>query len=80
LGDVEAASRLDDGCLNYGYFQSITDPGAFVAVEEWRDMDALRAHLQQPHVARLIGALPDALAEPPSIVAHTVAESGPLPL
>jgi len=79
LAEVEEASRREDGCLNYGYFRSITDPGQFVAVEEWRDMDALRVHLQQPTVAKLIEALPDALAEPPEIVAHTVSDSGPLP-
>src|SRR3712207_1810977 len=80
LRDGEAASRLEDGCLNYGYFVSMTDPGQFIAVEEWRDMAALEAHLRQPHVARLIAAVPDVVAEPPEIVAHTVAEGGDLPL
>jgi quinol monooxygenase YgiN len=80
LTEVEAASRTDDGCVNYGYYESITDPGALVAVEEWRDQAALEAHLAQPHVARLIGALPDMLDGPPEILAHDVASSGPLPL
>jgi quinol monooxygenase YgiN len=80
LEEVQAASRGDDGCLHYGYHAEITDPDALVAVEEWRDADALAAHLHQPHVARLVAALPDMLAARPEIVAHDVARSGPLPL
>ncbi|MCW2989906.1 MAG: antibiotic biosynthesis monooxygenase [Solirubrobacterales bacterium] len=80
LAEVEAASRADDGCVNYGYYESVTEPGAMIAVEEWRDEDALKAHLGQPHVRKLIAALPAMLDGPPEILAHDVAGSGPLPL
>ena len=43
-------------------------------------MEALEAHLRTPHVARLIAALPEFADGPLDIAAHTVAESGPLPL
>ncbi len=79
LNDVQEASRRDDGCLAYGYYSNVADPRSFVAVEEWRDMDALRDHLTQPHVARLSSALPDLLEGAPEIRAHEVASSGPLP-
>ena len=81
LAEVQEASRADDGCLNYGYYESITDASSFVAVEEWRDMDALAAHLRTPHVGRLIAALGE-LGERSGfeIAAHEVARSGPLPL
>ena len=59
LEEVQAASRRDDGFLHYGYYTEITDPLSFIAVEEWRDNEALAAHLRQPHVARLIAALPE---------------------
>ena len=62
-----------DGCLHYGYYTEITDPLSFVAVEEWRDNDALAAHLRQPHVARLIAALPDLGDGRLEIAAHEVA-------
>jgi len=52
---------------------------SFSAVEEWRDDEALAAHLRQPHVARLIAALPAVGDGPPEIAAHEVAASGPLP-
>ena len=77
---VQAASRRDDGCLHYGYYTEITDPLSFIAVEEWRDNEALAAHLRQPHVARLIAALPELGDGRLEIAAHEVAASGPLPL
>jgi quinol monooxygenase YgiN len=80
LIDVQAASRADDGCLNYGYYAEVADPLSYVAVEEWRDMPALDAHLRQPHIARLIGALPELGDGPPQIGVHVVAETVPLPL
>jgi quinol monooxygenase YgiN len=80
LHDVQAASREDDGCLNYGYYREVADDMAFIAVEEWADAAALEAHLGTPHVARLIAALPVHAAEQVQIAAHTVSESGPLPL
>jgi quinol monooxygenase YgiN len=52
----------------------------FVAVEEWRDQDALEAHLRTEHVGRLIAALPEHAAEPPEISAHIVVDTVPLPL
>src|SRR3954451_19434100 len=80
LGDVQEASREDDGCVNYGYSRGIVDDTEFVAVEEWRDMEALEAHLRTPHVGRLIAALPGHSAAPPEIACHVVAETVPLPL
>ena len=80
LKDVQAASRLDDGCLNYGYYSNVDDSSSYVAVEEWRDMRVLEDHLRTPHVARLIAALPEHADGPPEIAAHVVSESLPLPL
>ncbi len=75
LEEVQEASRRDDGCVNYGYYAEITDPDSLIAVEEWRDIAALEAHLRQPHVLRLVEALPGMIAEPPTIVAHEVVAS-----
>jgi quinol monooxygenase YgiN len=80
LEEVQAASRRDDGCLHYGYYTEITDPLGFIAVEEWRDNEALAAHLSTSHVARLVAALPELGDGQLEIAAHEVATSGPLPL
>jgi len=80
LRDVQAASREDAGCLHYGYYREVADDLRFIAVEEWEDAGTLKAHLRTPHVARLIAALPEHASAPVEIAAHTVSESGPLPL
>ena len=43
-------------------------------------MDALAAHLKQPHVARLVQAVPEMTEGDLEIAAHEVEKSGPLPL
>jgi quinol monooxygenase YgiN len=78
LTEVQAASRLDDGCEYYGYFESVDEPNVFSAIEMWRDREALDAHLRQPHIARLVEALGKYTAERPDIRAHDVRASGPL--
>lgn len=80
LKEVQEASRADDGCLNYGYFSEVADATSFVAVEEWRDTKALEAHLREPHVARLVAALPELAAGRPEIQVHEVSGTRPLPL
>lgn len=79
LEEVQEASRQEDGCVEYGYYAGIADPDSLVAVEEWRDMPALEVHLRQPHIQKLVDALPGMIAEPPRIVAHEVSGSGQLP-
>jgi len=81
LAEVQEASRRDDGCVSYGYYENVTDASSFVAVEEWRDTDALAAHLRTGHVGRLIASIGElADASDFEIAAHDVARSGPLPL
>jgi quinol monooxygenase YgiN len=80
LTAVQAASRTDDGCLNYGYYSEVVDGLSFVAVEEWRDQAALEEHLRTPHVARLVAALPELGDGRPAIQVHQVASTGPMRL
>ena len=78
LAEVQEASRRDDGCLNYGYYSEVVDTDSFVAVEEWRDREALDAHLRTPHVGRLVESLPGLGETRPEITVHEVATSGPM--
>lgn len=54
----------EDGCQSYRFYAAVDDDSSFVAVENWRDLPALQAHLQTPHVAELVGALTEILVEP----------------
>lgn len=45
-----AASRLEPGCLEYGYAEDILDRGLIHVKERWRDREALAAHFASPHI------------------------------
>ena len=42
-------------------------------------MAALEAHLREPHIEKLVAALPDMLDGRPEIVAHEVSGNGAFP-
>ncbi|MFN3512074.1 MAG: putative quinol monooxygenase [Phenylobacterium sp.] len=53
-----AASRAEDGCLEYSYAVDVLDPGLIRVFEAWRDRAALEAHLATPHITRWRAAWP----------------------
>jgi quinol monooxygenase YgiN len=53
------AVHAEDGCIEYqpvvdapgvGGFQAPIGPDAFVVIEKWRDLSALKAHGASPHM------------------------------
>lgn len=67
----------DPGCIDYRFWESIDEPGAFVCVETWTDMDALNAHLDAPHHITGSAALDPYRARPGDV---RVYESHPVDL
>ena len=51
------ASRAEDGCIEYGFAQDLTDPDVLYLVERWRDRAALDAHSASPHMAEFRRAM-----------------------
>ncbi len=47
-------SRAEDGCHFYHMGIEDADKGIIMAMEGWRDMDALQTHLALPAVAKLL--------------------------
>lgn len=45
------ATRKEDGCIRYAFAQDLLDPTIMHVSEAWRDLDALRAHGNTPHMA-----------------------------
>jgi quinol monooxygenase YgiN len=45
-----AATRAEDGCVQYNYGEDVLDPGLFRISEVWRDRAAFEAHLKAPHI------------------------------
>ena len=55
-----AASRRDEGCIEYHLGPDLSDPDAFLVLEKWESWEALEAHLSSPYLkawrATLMGA------------------------
>ena len=64
--DATPLSRADDGCLNYVFHQQADDPGNFVLTEQWRDREALEAHVR--HLYEVYGPPAAGQKLPKSIV------------
>ena len=58
LRTLQAATLANDtGCLAYAFWEDLDEPGRFICVERWTDLDSLRAHLDAPHHAAASTAL-----------------------
>lgn len=42
-------SRKEIGCISYGFYQDMTDENSFFFFEEWRDQQAIDAHVASKH-------------------------------
>jgi quinol monooxygenase YgiN/quercetin dioxygenase-like cupin family protein len=47
---LTAPTRAEPGALRYDLYQSTSQPSQFMRFEEWRDLAALEAHKQTPHL------------------------------
>ncbi|HYE45968.1 MAG TPA: putative quinol monooxygenase [Caulobacter sp.] len=46
-----AASRAEDGCLDYAYALDLIEPGLVRVSERWTDRASLEAHFRTAHMA-----------------------------
>ena len=46
-----AASRAEDGCIEYSYAADVLDAGVAHVFEAWGDREALERHFKTPHIA-----------------------------
>ena len=63
--------RAEDGCIEYGAaidaeglgsFQTKFGPDTFLAIEKWRDAQALKEHAAAPHMAAYAAKVKDLIA------------------
>ncbi|MCB2014527.1 MAG: putative quinol monooxygenase [Sphingobium sp.] len=54
LKELCEPSRAEDGCLFYHMAMEDESKCTILAVEAWRDMDALQAHFAMPGIVRLL--------------------------
>jgi quinol monooxygenase YgiN len=72
---VVTASREDEGCISYRFYEDTEIANDFVFIEEWENDEALRQHFATAHIAEFMRAVPAALIAPPDVSFHTIARS-----
>lgn len=75
LARAAAASRLDEGCIDYHFWRDTEDGTKFTSVEKWESKAHLDAHMASPNVQELLAALPGKVAAEPVITVHEVSAS-----
>lgn len=61
---LQAASRADEGCIDYTAYADLDDRNRFVLYEKWTTGEALRAHNEQPHVRDFVAVVDHLLVQP----------------
>jgi quinol monooxygenase YgiN len=52
MADMVAASRAEQGCLEYSYAEDVLEPGLIHVTELWVDQVALERHFASDHIKR----------------------------
>ncbi len=72
---VARASREEDGCLGYRFYEDTEVENDFVFVEEWKDEEALQRHFRTAHIADFMRSVPATLLAPPEVKFHTISST-----
>ncbi|HEU5151455.1 MAG TPA: antibiotic biosynthesis monooxygenase [Iamia sp.] len=51
------ATRAEPGCLAYGFYADLDEPGAFHLYEEWESAEANAAHSASAHLATFMAGI-----------------------
>lgn len=76
--NVMAATREEEGCLEYTIAADLDDPARFVIVERWASPDALEAHFATPHMAEFQAAMGGLGVRRVDVKRYDVAREGPV--
>ena len=67
LGLMKNMVRLcsqEHGCMNYEYFEGITDSKQVILLQEWESAECLQQHYQSDHMENFLGNLAKCLKSP----------------
>jgi quinol monooxygenase YgiN len=73
-----AASRGEEGCLDYSYAEDVAEPGLIRVSERWRDRDSLALHFASPHLAAWRAAWPRLGISDRNLVLYEVGDPDPV--
>jgi len=61
------ATRKEAGNLKYDWYQDAKEPGTFVGLEAYSNMQAVQAHMGSDHFKQLGASLQEFVSSPPEI-------------
>lgn len=73
-----AATRAEEGNIDYRYSTDIDDPTRLNLVEIWEDEEAMTAHMGTEHLATFLGAVGDFVGGSVEIVRYDVSGTSKL--
>lgn len=47
---MQAATRQEEGCLEYTFVSTLENPDTFMAVERWENLACLQSHFDSAHM------------------------------
>jgi quinol monooxygenase YgiN len=59
LTSLAAATAEEDGCVEYNYWASITEPGVYRVFEQWESEETIHAHMSSSTMADFLGKVGD---------------------
>jgi quinol monooxygenase YgiN len=75
---VAKASRAEEGCSAYGFWQDLNDPGLYRVFEEWASQEAIDQHMATPHMAEFMGAMGQMTVTEMDLSRYEVSAKAPL--
>jgi quinol monooxygenase YgiN len=73
-----AATRAEDGNLDYRFSPDLDEPGRFNIIERWESEEAMSAHLASPHLGAFLGTIGGLLGGPAEVIRYDVSGSSKL--
>ena|SRR5438552_3825087 len=71
LTKLLAATRAEDGCINFDMHQANTDAAQFLFHENWTSEAALKRHFETPHIKHWLTLTDELLAAPLDVTLWT---------
>jgi len=57
IAKMEAATRVEAGCLTYAFSVDVNDDTTIRVIERWNSPEDIKAHLASPHMAEFNQAM-----------------------
>ena len=78
MADMVAASRAEEGCVEYSYAEDVLEPGLIHVKELWRDRSALDRHFASDHIRAWRSTWPELGIGERNLQAYEVGDASPV--